>query len=342
MDGFAFHPYGDQLQRRRRPAADRLGPSGSRRPDQARATARQGLRRHRRRSAPGCRSSTTSTGSSRSCRQEKAVHYAGTEPATTRPVDELAQAAAYAQAIKLAYCQSNVAGILLFHARDEPGLSGWQSGLYYPDGTPKSSLGVVRDTMDAIASGALGKCARRDQARRRVRAAHPYDLAPVRPRLRLPRTAGAASGRIDHGVEERTLEPRQPAVVPARRPRRTRALQALGHVRARHAARNRRRALQRRVSGALAARGADTRRLRRQRRAASSSARSTTPSAIPGRRSTSSRRPASAPSGSRASGSRGSRRRPPRSSPCCRTSPRGPARRGSSSASTTRARRRRR
>ena len=90
---------------------------------------------------------------------EKAVQYAGTEPATTRPVDETAQAAAYAQAIKLAYCQSNVAGILLFHARDEAGRGGWQSGLYYPDGTPKSSLGVVRDTMDAVASGALGKCA---------------------------------------------------------------------------------------------------------------------------------------------------------------------------------------
>jgi hypothetical protein len=91
--------------------------------------------------------------------QEKAVVYAGTEPATTRPVDEWAQAAAYAQAIRLAYCQSNVAGILLFHSQDEPGLSGWQSGLYYPDGTPKASLGVVRDTMDAVAGGALGKCA---------------------------------------------------------------------------------------------------------------------------------------------------------------------------------------
>ncbi len=91
--------------------------------------------------------------------QEKAVQYTGKEPATTRPVDESAQAAAYAQAIKIAYCQSNVAGILLFHARDEPGLSGWQSGLYYPDGTPKSSLDVVRETMDAIAGGTLGKCA---------------------------------------------------------------------------------------------------------------------------------------------------------------------------------------
>jgi hypothetical protein len=91
--------------------------------------------------------------------QEKAASYVGREPTTTRPVAELAQASAYAQALKLAYCQSNVAGVLLFHAQDEPGLSGWQSGLYYPDGTPKSSLAVVRDTMDAIAGNTLGKCA---------------------------------------------------------------------------------------------------------------------------------------------------------------------------------------
>lgn len=91
--------------------------------------------------------------------QEKAVHYAGKESASTRPVDEQAQASAYAQALRLAYCQSNVAGVLLFHAKDEPGLSGWQSGLYYPDGTPKTSLGVVRDTMDAIAGATIGKCA---------------------------------------------------------------------------------------------------------------------------------------------------------------------------------------
>jgi hypothetical protein len=91
--------------------------------------------------------------------EEKAPLYAGAELRTTRPVDETAQAAAYTQALKLAYCQSNVAGVLLFHARDEPGLAGWQSGLYYADGTPKESLGLVRETMDAIASGALGKCA---------------------------------------------------------------------------------------------------------------------------------------------------------------------------------------
>ncbi|MGH3070737.1 MAG: hypothetical protein ACRDNB_00515 [Gaiellaceae bacterium] len=90
---------------------------------------------------------------------EKSLLYTGREPATTRPVDEVAQANAYAQALRLAYCQSNVAGVLLFHARDEHGLAGWQSGLYYPDGTPKTSLGVVRETLDAIAGNTLGKCA---------------------------------------------------------------------------------------------------------------------------------------------------------------------------------------
>ena len=90
--------------------------------------------------------------------EEKAALYSGSEPPTTRPVDEITQGAAYAQALRLAYCQSNVAGILLFHSTDEPFLSGWQSGLIYPDGTPKASLGVVRDTIDAIAGGTAGKC----------------------------------------------------------------------------------------------------------------------------------------------------------------------------------------
>ena len=158
MDGFAFHPYGDNSS-----AAVDLPPTDS---DHLALVDQTKLVRLLGKAFDG----TSQVGSGLPILydeygiesivpQEKAVHYAGTEPATTLPVDEFAQAAAYAQAMKLAYCQSNVAGILLFHARDETGLSGWQSGLYYPDGTPKSSLGVVRDTMDAISSGALGKCA---------------------------------------------------------------------------------------------------------------------------------------------------------------------------------------
>jgi hypothetical protein len=89
---------------------------------------------------------------------EKLDLYVGSEPATTRPVSEGAQAAAYAQALRLAYCQSNVAGVLLFHSSDETARAGWQSGLFYADGTPKKSLGVVRDTLEAIANGTLGTC----------------------------------------------------------------------------------------------------------------------------------------------------------------------------------------
>ena len=89
---------------------------------------------------------------------EKAALYSGTEPVTTRPVEEPAQAVAYAQALRMAYCQSNVAGVLLFHSADETALAGWQSGLFYPDGTPKSSLGIVRETLDAIANGTIRKC----------------------------------------------------------------------------------------------------------------------------------------------------------------------------------------
>ena len=84
--------------------------------------------------------------------------YGGFEPPTTRPVSEAAQAAAYRRAIHLAYCQSNVAGMLLFHTHDEPGRGGWQSGLVYADGTPKTSLEPVRNAMEAAGSATIGVC----------------------------------------------------------------------------------------------------------------------------------------------------------------------------------------
>ena len=84
--------------------------------------------------------------------------YGGLEPATTRPVSEAAQAAAYRRAIHLAYCQSNVAGMLLFHTHDEVGRPGWQSGLVYADGTPKASLEPVRRAMEAAGSATIGDC----------------------------------------------------------------------------------------------------------------------------------------------------------------------------------------
>src|SRR5205085_7843308 len=58
----------------------------------------------------------------------KAPLYTGTEPATTRPVDEATQARFYEQALAMAFCEPTVLGVLLFHVQDEPGLAQWQSG----------------------------------------------------------------------------------------------------------------------------------------------------------------------------------------------------------------------
>ena len=158
MDGFAFHPYGINSS-----AAVDLPPADS---DHLALIDQDKLVRLLGRAFDG----TSQIGSGLPILYdeygieavppaEKASLYTGNEPRTTRPVGELAQANAYAQALRLAYCQSNVAGVLLFHAIDEPGRLGWQSGVYYPDGTPKASLGLVRETMDAIAGATIGKCA---------------------------------------------------------------------------------------------------------------------------------------------------------------------------------------
>jgi len=84
--------------------------------------------------------------------------YTGTEPTTTRPVDESAQAAAYDLGLKLAFCQPNVVGMLLFHSHDETALLSWQSGVYYVDGTPKASLSPVRDALDRARGGSITRC----------------------------------------------------------------------------------------------------------------------------------------------------------------------------------------
>ena len=76
----------------------------------------------------------------------KAQVYEGEEVGD--PVDEPTQADYYRRAIELAACQQNVAGMLLFHSHDEPALAGFQSGVYYVDGTKKSSFEPVRDAAE--------------------------------------------------------------------------------------------------------------------------------------------------------------------------------------------------
>jgi hypothetical protein len=83
----------------------------------------------------------------------KATLYTGREPASTRPVPETLQAQHYSEALLMAACQPTVRGFLIFHVTDERDYNRWQSGLYYADGTPKSSRAVVRETIDQIRTG---------------------------------------------------------------------------------------------------------------------------------------------------------------------------------------------
>jgi hypothetical protein len=48
--------------------------------------------------------------------------------------------------------------MLLFHTHDEPGRQGWQSGLVYADGTPKTSLEPVREAMKSAEAAEIGPC----------------------------------------------------------------------------------------------------------------------------------------------------------------------------------------
>jgi hypothetical protein len=88
----------------------------------------------------------------------KASLYAGTEPATTKPVSDATQAAYYEQALAMAFCQPTIAAIFIFHSIDERELAAWQSGIYYADGTPKSSLPRVREALDKTAGGSITRC----------------------------------------------------------------------------------------------------------------------------------------------------------------------------------------
>jgi hypothetical protein len=79
--------------------------------------------------------------------------YSGRE--LSRPVSEGVQASYYRQALEMAACQPTVRGFLIFHVTDEVDMGRWQSGLYFPDGTAKSSRNLVRQSMNQIRNGAI-------------------------------------------------------------------------------------------------------------------------------------------------------------------------------------------
>ena len=88
----------------------------------------------------------------------KSALYTGDEPTTTKPVDEATQATYYRQALAMAFCQPTVSDILLFLTRDEQSRPGWQSGIYYVDGTPKASKTAVTAALNRATGGSIAHC----------------------------------------------------------------------------------------------------------------------------------------------------------------------------------------
>ena len=83
--------------------------------------------------------------------ESKRSFYSGRE--LSKPVPESTQASYYRQALQMAACQPTVRGFLIFHVTDETDYGRWQSGLYFPDGTAKSSRGLVKQAMADIRQG---------------------------------------------------------------------------------------------------------------------------------------------------------------------------------------------
>jgi hypothetical protein len=110
----------------------------------------------------------------------KARVYEGYKPSSERTVAEAQQGAYYAQALALAACQRTVTSFLIFHVSDESQLDRWQSGVFYADDTPKSSLPVVQHAVSALRAGKLAGCAA-DAAATPVRASAKSKSVPRAP-----------------------------------------------------------------------------------------------------------------------------------------------------------------
>jgi hypothetical protein len=94
-------------------------------------------------------------------------------------VTEGRQAVRYRQALAVAQCQPTVVGLLLFHVTDERDARAWQSGLYYPDDTPKTSLAGVRDAAQLAREGKLARCATTKRVNPVERVSFPEDVRRV-------------------------------------------------------------------------------------------------------------------------------------------------------------------
>jgi hypothetical protein len=73
-------------------------------------------------------------------------------------VSEDTQATYYRQALELAACQPTAIAVFFFHLFDEADLNRWQSGLYYADTKPKSSLEAIQEAAVKAREGKLTTC----------------------------------------------------------------------------------------------------------------------------------------------------------------------------------------
>jgi hypothetical protein len=70
-------------------------------------------------------------------------------------LDPAFQGLQLASSIWLAYCQPLVGAFFNFQLRDDPSLTGWQSGLLYADGTQKPGYRLVRRVIEGVRAGML-------------------------------------------------------------------------------------------------------------------------------------------------------------------------------------------
>jgi hypothetical protein len=153
MDGFSFHPYGENSSTPpdiAHPLGTSLGLA-----DYPRLVALLG-KAFNGTAQPGSKLPIVydEYGVDSQIPDAKRSFYGGKEPATTKPVSEGVQAAYYDEALRMAACQPTVRGFLIFHVTDETDYNRWQSGVYYADGTPKASRALVKHAIANIHAGA--------------------------------------------------------------------------------------------------------------------------------------------------------------------------------------------
>src|SRR5262249_62235523 len=67
------------------------------------------------------------------------------------------QARWYIGMLTVAACDPNVRAVNFFHMLDESDLTGWQSGLYFADESPKQSAVAVRSWIASTGAACRGK-----------------------------------------------------------------------------------------------------------------------------------------------------------------------------------------